>query len=115
MAKMKAAQIAKAGADFEIVDREADGGGSGAGPARGDARSVDLRNAEHSGLGVGNSDRFGGYATICGADGRATDDREVSAGASGRSVRADDEREGAVSRRPDDVTLPQRRCRRSER
>src|SRR5439155_11683977 len=30
--------------------------------------------------------------------------REVSAGESGRSVRADDEREGGVSRRPYDVT-----------
>src|SRR5438093_9554552 len=109
MAKMKAAQIAKAGADFEIVDREADGGGSGAGPARGDARSVDLRNAEHSGLGVGNSDRFGGHASICGPDGRATDDREVPDGARGRLVVSD------CAARPSETTCRETRCRQSER
>ncbi len=35
----------------------------------------------------------------------ATHDREVSAGESGRSVRADDQREGGVSRRPYDVSV----------
>jgi D-arabinose 1-dehydrogenase-like Zn-dependent alcohol dehydrogenase len=73
------------------------------GSDRSDAGSVDLRQPERSGLGVGNPDRLGGYAAVCRANGRAADDRAVSAGEGGRRVRADDEREGGVSRRPDDV------------
>jgi len=78
-------------------------GGGVDGPDRGDARSVDFRQPERPGLGVGDPDRLGGYAAVCRADRRAADDREVSAGESGRSVRPDDEWEGGVSRRPDDV------------
>lgn len=84
-------------------ERQDDGGGSDDGSDRGDACSTDFRQAKHSGLAVGNPDRFGRYATVRRADGCAADDREVSAGESRGSIRADDERAGGVSRRPHDV------------
>ena len=48
---------------------------------------------------LGQLDRFAGYAALQRADGRASDDAGFSAGKSERSLRRDDERHGAVSRR----------------
>ena len=49
------------------------------------------------GMVFGNFDRFAGYGGVQRAVGRALDERNTSAGAGGRGVRAYVEREGAVS------------------
>jgi hypothetical protein len=59
---------------------------------------VDSGKQGPSGLGVGDSYGFGGHLAVCGDDGRACDDRKVSAGEGERGVSADGERESAVSR-----------------
>src|SRR5262249_60656217 len=58
-----------------------------------------------SAVGVGDPDRPGGAAALCGTARGAADDRAVSVGESGRSICTDDERQGGVSRRPHDVAF----------
>src|SRR5262249_22755502 len=62
------------------------------------------------GLGRRHRRRFRGHAPLRRAVGRATDDRDVSARASGRGLRADVERQGAIPRRADDVKVSAQRC-----
>ena len=65
--------------------------------------SVDREHEKPAGMGVRNTDGLRGYAAIFGDDRGKADDRKVSAGEGCRSVCTDDEREGAVSSRADDV------------
>src|SRR5262249_37568250 len=85
--------------------RQTDCGRGVDGRHRSDAFSVDLRKPDYSGVGLGDRDRLGGYAALCGTDRGAADDRAVSVGESGRSIVTDDERQVGVSRRPRDVAF----------
>jgi hypothetical protein len=83
------------------------GGGHDAGDRRGgvDAGIADLFVIGESldqGLVFGNVDRFTGHIAVQPAFGREGDDGELSAGESGGSLRADDERQGEIPGGADD-------------
>ena len=64
----------------------------------GDSASIDRPTPRHTGLAFRLRHRLGGHAELQRADRRPPDDRKISSGKSSRSVSADDQREGKVSR-----------------
>jgi len=67
------------------------------------AQSVAFWQEGDQGLGGRNPHRLAGHLTVRGNDGCAPDDRKVSPRKGRRRIRAHDERESQVLRRPDNV------------
>jgi Alcohol dehydrogenase GroES-like domain len=70
-------------------------------------RRFDFRQKANTGLVGWNPHGFRGYVALCGDDRHTSDDREVPAGQSRRSLRSYDERKSGISRCPDHVMANQ--------
>ena len=82
-----------------------DGGRSNVRSHRSNSPPADYQPPQPAGLGGRYPGGFRRCAAFCGNDWRAPHDREVSARESRRGLRAHDERQGRIPRRPHDVKL----------
>ena len=85
------------------AQRQAPGDRRGIRADRGDAGTAHQWKPVDSGLVLRDAGRFGGHPALRRAERRACPDRDISAGEGRGGVRPHDERQGAVSRRADDV------------